>query len=299
MIIFLLVFCYLMIFDNLLPIRAPRFLIPAMLLLLILCVAALEHLRIVPQIRNRIYIFIISIGAIQTFLITSWSMGTFLFQPAPASLHLDMRAGKVLFDFAQQVPLWTAIQYVFLLGSVSGFLYWLLRLAVQRPRLSFVLASATIVIALALGLEQYDRREYFAYKREHYADLGQLWRWVNEHTSGQRIAYLGGEVPLPLAGHHLKNRVTAINVGQGYLLHEIEPAVPPTQPIATYPDHRSDIPNLEQWLTNLQEYQIDFIVVYDRMNVNWPEVQWMRNNPDQFELVYNGPGGSVWRVRLQ
>lgn len=296
-IMIILVLCYLVIFGNFLPIRAPRFLIPAILLLLIIFVLSIEQLPIIEKLKNNIYIFIVFTGSMQIFLITSLSMGTNLFQPSPVSLHLDMHGGKVLFDFAQQVPLWTAIQYVFLLGSVSGFLYWLLRLAVQRPRLSFALASATIVTTLALGLEQYDRLEYFAYKREHYAGLGQLWRWVNEHTSSQRIAYLGGEVPLPLAGHHLKNRVTAINVGQGYLLHEIESAIPPTQPIATYPDHRSDIPNREQWLNNLQEYQIDFVVVYDRHKLNWPEVQWMQRNPDQFKLVYSGPGGSVWRFR--
>jgi hypothetical protein len=38
------------------------------------------------------------------------------------------------------------------------------------------------------------------------------WRWVDEHVSHSTIAYTGNNVPYPLAGPHLTNRVVYVNI---------------------------------------------------------------------------------------
>lgn len=287
---------YFVLFSELLPIRATRFLLPAMLLLLIVAVIGLEQIDI-HRLKERFYLAYVVIGSVLIFLITVFTMGTNLFDAAPTSCHIDAGTWRALRDITWQITLQTELQYLLLLGvSIGGLV--LIRWALSRwgwRSLPFIGLAA--IVAFATGLEHYDRREYYAYTRLPYANVGQLWRWVNEHTTGQRIAYLGGNIPLPLMGHHLKNVVTAVNVGAGDLLHEIETNIPADQPIHTYPDNRSDVPDQAGWLQQLRDKQIDLVVVYELIPVDWPEVQWMQHNPDQFELVYNGPGGSVWRVR--
>ncbi len=267
-----------------------------MLLLLIVAVIGLEQID-KHRPKERFYLTYVVVGSLLMFLITVYTMGTNLFEAAPTSLYIDASTWRALWDVTWRITLQTELQYLLLLGVSIGVLIVIGR-ALERwgwRILPFIGLAA--IVAFATGLEHYDRREYYAYTRLPYANVGQLWHWVNAHTTGQRIAYLGGNIPLPLMGHHLKNVVTAVNVGAGDLLHEIEANVPADQPIRTYPDNRSDVPDQAVWLQQLRDKQIDLVVVYEPIPADWPEVQWRRNNPDRFELVYNGPGGSVWRVR--
>ncbi|WP_172812281.1 ArnT family glycosyltransferase [Chloroflexus islandicus] len=287
---------YFVLFSELLPIRATRFLLPAMLLLLIVVVIGLEQID-KHRLKERFYLAYVIIGSLLVFLITVHTMGTNLFEAAPTSLHIDAGTWRPLWDVMWHLNWQTELQYLLLIEVSIGVLIVIGRALERWGWRSLPFIGLAVIVAFATGLEHYDRREYDAYTRLPYANVGQLWRWVNAHTTGQRIAYLGGNIPLPLMGHHLKNVVTAVNVGAGDLLHEIEVPVPADQPIRTYPDNRSDVPDQAVWLQHLRDKQIDLVVVYELIPVDWPEVQWMRNNPDQFELWYRGRGGSVWRVR--
>jgi len=283
-----------------LPIKSPRFLAAPMLLVLLL-VAYFVSVDILSseQMKQRWLIIGACIGIIVSLLASALSMGTNLFEPSPTSLHLDLKAGKALWDYAQQIPAWTVIQYLLGIVTFAYLIWYIYNYWLQRPRLVSVCIGFCLIFVQSAGLERYDQYEFYAYDRAHYAHLGRIWRWVNEHSSGQRIAYIGTAVPLPLVGHHIKNRVVAINVGEGKLLHEVEQPIPPNQPIPSPPDNRSSEPNREIWLQNLIENQIDLIVVFNDKTIIWPESEWMASDHSRFSQVYQDDAGSVWLFRRQ
>jgi len=294
----LLIISYIFIFMVQLPIKSPRFLAAPMLLVLLL-VAYFVSVDILSseQMKQRWLIIGACIGIIVSLLASALSMGTNLFEPSPNSLHLNLKAGKALWDYAQQIPAWTVIQYLLGIVTFAYLIWYIYNYWLQRPRLVSVCIGFCLIFVLSAGLERYDQYEFYAYDRAHYAHLGRIWRWVNEHSSGQRIAYIGTAVPLPLVGHHIKNRVVAINVGEGKLLHEVEQPIPPNQPIPSPPDNRSSEPNREIWLQNLIEHQIDLIVVFNDNTIIWPESEWMASDQLHFSRVYQDDNGSVWRFR--
>jgi len=296
----LLIISYIFVFMVQLPIKSPRFLAAPMLLVLLL-VAHFVSVDILSseQMKQRWLFMGACIGIIISLLTSALSMGTNLFEPSPGSLHFNLNVGKMLWDYAKQIPAWTVIQYLLGIGVFAYLGQYIYNRWLQRPRLVLILSSFSLMCALSVGLEWYDRYEFFAYNGAHYAHLGRIWRWVNEYTTGQRIAYIGTSVPLPLVGHHIKNRVMAINVGEGQLLHEVEQPIPPNQPITSLPDNRSSEPNREIWLQNLIENQIDLIVVFNDKTIIWPESEWMASDHSRFSQVYQDDAGSVWLFRRQ
>ncbi len=293
-----LIISYVFIFMAQLPIRSPRFLAaPVLLTLLLITHFFLIDTHFSEQRKQQWLLAGTFTGIVISLLASALSMGTNLFEPSPNSLHLNLRSGKALWDYAQQIPAWTVIQYLLGIVAFAYLIWYVYNHWLQRPRLVSVCIGFCLIFVLSAGLERYDQYEFYAYDRAHYAHLGRIWRWVNEHSSGQRIAYIGTAVPLPLVGHHIKNRVVAINVGKGQLLHEVEQPIPPDQPIPSPPDNRSSEPNREIWLQNLIEHQIDLIVVFNDNTIIWPESEWMASDQLHFSRVYQDDNGSVWRFR--
>jgi hypothetical protein len=296
--LFVLIISYVFIFMVQLPIRSPRFLAaPVLLILLLITHFFLIDTHFSEQRKQQWLLIGTFTGMIVSLLASALSMGTNLFEPSPNSLHLNLKAGKALWDYAQQIPAWTVIQYLLGIVAFAYLIWYVYNHWLQRPRLMSVCIGFCLIFVLSAGLERYDQYEFYAYDRAHYDHLGRIWRWVNQHSSGQRIAYVGTAVPLPLVGHHIKNRVVAINVGEGQLLHEVEQPIPPNQPITSLPDNRSSEPNREIWLQNLIENQIDLIVVFNDKTIIWPESEWMASDHLHFSRVYQDDNGSVWLFR--
>jgi hypothetical protein len=227
------------------------------------------------------------------------------------------------------------------IAAIAG-LVW--RLVQQRPRwalplmVSLSVRSATV---LAAGGERWcrpSRCDYLETTSPYIrANLLASWRWVSEHIRDSTIAYTGINLPYPLAGDRLSNRVLYVNIDgrprwrfhdydRAYRAGRFDPRPPmlarssgELMPVAQRTGPRDDAlrPRYERmegirdaWIANLQAfdvrhlfiaalsaYEIDYVWHTDR---GFPiEEEWARSDPRSFPLQYENPQVRVYAVDVQ
>jgi hypothetical protein len=102
------------------------------------------------------------------------------------------------------------------LAVVMGALWWLGSVGTRWARLSITALVATTTTALAIGGEHWcipSRCEYLDVTSPHIGmDLVYGWRWMAEHAQNATVAYTGINLPYPLTGEQLTNRVVYVNI---------------------------------------------------------------------------------------
>ena len=208
-------------------------------------------------------------------------------------------------------------------------------LAVRRsprlalPVLTSVLACASVTLAIGAtkwcgeaGCEYLDTTS--PYIRSGYLES---WQWVSQNVSNATIAYTGINLPYPLTGERLTNRVVYVNIdGRGrWRFHDYDRAFrsgrfvpdPPRlaessgelMPVAQRAGPRDDAlrpryermhGNRDAWVFNLESmrvrylfvamlsaYEIDYVWHNER---GFPiEDEWALADPGRFRLVYTNP----------
>jgi len=133
------------------------------------------------------------------------------------------------------------------------------------------------------------------------------WDYVAAHLHGRRIAYAGSNLPLPLWGWHLENRVRYVNVA-GQLtdvLHDFR-SVP--TPDSAEPAPERARPDRAAWLANLTAARIDTLFVarlYPDVAPSMPhdgddfptERGWADGLPGRFRLAFATPEVRIYDVR--
>lgn len=87
----------------------------------------------------------------------------------------------------------------------------------KKNRLFLALICVPVFLGLYLLERVYVANEYSGYvKMVKYSgfwpDAAKAWKWLNEHTQGSNIAYVGRPVPFPLYGTDFKNNVYYVSV---------------------------------------------------------------------------------------
>ena len=162
------------------------------------------------------------------------------------------------------------------------------------------------------------------------------WQWVAEHPGRFTIAYSGHNVPYPLAGDHLTNRVYYVNIDRhrDWRLHDYDRAHRrrrddhlPMAPLAVSsgvlmplpgpPRWHGDAvrPRYERmegdrgaWLGSLKALGVDRLFVSSlsayEIDYVWHngggfpiEDDWARNDPSAFTLLYENPQVRIYAVR--
>jgi hypothetical protein len=203
------------------------------------------------------------------------------------------------------------------------------------PALSTLVAATAVALALGAprwcpaGCEYLDTTSPFI-------RVGLLdgWRWLDENVHGAVIAYTGINLPYPLFGDRLTNRVLYVNIDghRRWRLHDYDRAyrdgrfapAPPRlaissgelRPVADRPGPRDDAsrPRYERmegyrdgWMANLgalgvthlfvsalSAYEIDYMWHNEG---GFPiEDDWARNDPGSFHLLYQSPQIRVYAV---
>jgi len=140
-------------------------------------------------------------------------------------------------------------------------------------------------------------------------DAARAWKWLNENTAGENIAYTGRPTPFPLYGTGFKNNVWYISV------NSTEPAMlhyfPKSNYVWGYKDNLwitnfEDVdnyrgnPNYDTWMKNLKKSKIDVLFVYSGMDASgiiYPlEDKWALEHPDIFSLVFSNSTIRIYRV---
>jgi hypothetical protein len=183
--------------------------------------------------------------------------------------------------------------------------------------------SRRLLIALAVILlvglifcnSYYNRNEYPRYSlTQEYSgfdrDATDAWDWINKHTDGDTIAYVGEPWPFPLYGENFKNNVCYVSV------NAIEPAK-----LHFYANSRyswgEDFLDMHQnfeakgnyrggadyqiWLGNLKKRHVRYLVVYSLNQVKttvFPlEDSWALQHQDVFEPVFNRKTVHIYQVK--
>jgi hypothetical protein len=156
------------------------------------------------------------------------------------------------------------------------------------------------------------------------------WQWLTNHVSGSIVAYTGNNLPYPLTGDRLTNRVVYVNIDgrPRWKFHDYarafrsgrfspEPPLLATSSGELLPLAKRDGPNnalrprfermqgiREAWVDNLRRQNVDclFVAVLSPYEINYVwhddrgfpiEQTWADGDPRMFHLLY---GNSIVRV---
>jgi len=179
------------------------------------------------------------------------------------------------------------------------------------PILFLTFISLTALVAL---YRDYEKNQFLRYIRMvkysgFWQDATVAWKWLNDNTAGNNIAYIGRPVPFPLYGANFKNNVYYVSV------NKIEPAKLHYFPESRYQwryDFLTLHKNLEMpgnyrgdadygiWLNNLLKRNTDFLFIYSlhqTREVAFPlEDYWARLNPDKFIQVFTNQTIHIYKI---
>jgi hypothetical protein len=174
------------------------------------------------------------------------------------------------------------------------------RIPLRVPALAAAIAFAAVIAA---GLGPYrERYPGYGYGPEFRA----AWQWVDENLSNVHIAYTGSNLPYPLYGRNLANRVSYANVAMesGTKVHEFPADVPATTPEPV--PYRKGA-EFERWLANLGSLGCDTLFVsamfpivlrnVDHDEDGFPvERAWADGHPEMFRLRYAAGGVRIYDI---
>jgi hypothetical protein len=236
---------------------------------------------------------------------------------------------------APQFLWWYAAAAVGLAGAWALAVWW------RAPALALV-GSATALLTVGLiGIAPHacgsDGCDYLTptspFIRAGYLDA---WRWVDGNVSDATVAYTGINLPYPLTGPHLTNRVVYANIDgrarwrfhdydRAYRLGRFAPAPPllatssgELRPVANRAGPRDDAarPRYDRmegirdaWLFNLETMHVRYLFVamlsaYE-IDYVWHntggfpiEDDWAATDPARFHLLYANPQVHIYAVDL-
>jgi hypothetical protein len=231
--------------------------------------------------------------------------------------------------------------YLALAAAVA--LAWFLGLRRVRWAVSALVAiCGTAAVVLAAGSDRWCRPSQCDVldTTSPYIRSGLLagWRWVAENTAHATFAYTGINLPYPLSGDRLTNRVYYVNIDRhlDWRFHDYDRAqrrrrgsLPPSPALATSsgelmpvsqhagPHEDAVRPRYERmeghpqaWVHNLQALAVDhlFVSVLSAYEIDYVwhnpqgfpiEDEWARADPRAFRLVYENPQVRIYAVDLR
>jgi hypothetical protein len=196
---------------------------------------------------------------------------------------------------------------------LAAALFFILAHLVRRP---IMLGAGLMVFVFLLPVfeQDYVKNEYPRYlKMVKYSgfwpDAAKAWDWLNNHTTGNNIAYTGRPVPFPLYGTKFKNNVYYVSVNKtdpvklhyfpnsryswGYDFLSLH------QNLEARGNYRGDA-NYVTWQENLLRRNTDYLFIYSlhqTKEVIFPlEDQWAQSYPAVFNPVYLNKTVHIYRV---
>jgi hypothetical protein len=177
-----------------------------------------------------------------------------------------------------------------------------------------IVLIVTILLLLPIAHNIFLKNEYPSYVTMtrysgFWPDAAKSWKWLNENTTGENIAYTGRPTPFPLYGTKFKNNVWYISV------NNVEPAMLHYFPKSNYVwgykgklwitnfednnNYRGN-PDYDLWMRNMKKSDIDVLYIYgglDASGATYPlEDKWALEHPDKFKLVFSNNTIRIYRL---
>jgi len=177
------------------------------------------------------------------------------------------------------------------------------------PRLAWPLLAGAVWVALAHAHEGYHRHRYdewlrywsaryesgaeFVHRRD-LEETAQAWRHVAEMTrdAPATVAYVGNNLPYPLTGYDLGNRVLFVPRSRDEAF--------------TGFDRRHLGPegeaSMDAWLEHVRALGVEYLVVFRHHREDDPteslplEAEWSDENPQMFEMIYENDFARIYRT---
>lgn len=205
-----------------------------------------------------------------------------------------------------------------IVSAMIGAGLWFFRTISQR-QIRVGMLFLPVVLALAVpGLtllhERYLRNEYAGYIRARdysgfWPDAVSAWKWLDEHTKGDNIAYMGRPAVFPLYGAGFKNNVyyTSVNPVDPMKLHffpgsRYQWGYSFTQMHDNFEARGNYRGNADYstWMKNLMRRRTDYLFVYSLHqtdDIKFPiEDAWAREHPAMFAPVFSNGTIRIYKV---
>lgn len=181
-------------------------------------------------------------------------------------------------------------------------------------KLNWKVALTGIVLVvgiLSISEIDYDKNEFKRYVNNSplWKEDTEGWRWLNENTHGDRIAYIGRPVPLPLYGSKFKNDVYYVSVNEKpSVLHAFKKGhFDWGHDFASLHNKLREEGNYREkadfniWYKNLINANTDYFFVYRLHQLEGPikfpiENEWAKLHPKKFNLVFSNEGIRIYRL---
>ena len=207
-------------------------------------------------------------------------------------------------EMARQLPL---INSLILSSVVYLSILLTLQSKVRPSKLGIIIAALIIITVLNFVWIRYEKEEYPRYvtKTRYWPEATLGWKWLNENTESDKIAYTGRPVPFPLYGTNFKNDVYYVSINKldpqlhnyknGRLdwnkdFHSIHTV------LSREGNYRSGA-DYQAWLDNLRKKNTSYLFVYVLHETqDFPiEDEWAKKNPKLFAPVFLNKGVHIYK----
>ncbi len=213
-------------------------------------------------------------------------------------------------------------------GIISSLVLFFVLLALRRHnrlrpffakpfawRMLRIALASMVITGLFVCNNYYNAQEHARYvTTQEYSGFEpqetEAWRWLNEHTGGDHIAYAGKPLPFPLYGEKFKNDVYYVSV------NEVEPAQLHFYPKSRYqwgadflqmhesfqaPENYRGKADYAIWLAHLKKRDTDYLFSYSLQQTKQLlfslEDSWARQHPEFFEPVFERKKVRIYKVK--
>jgi hypothetical protein len=265
-----------------------------------------------------------------------WDAGWHVFYAASMTWIIVGLRREIRADVPWYMRGWTSLQ-----GLIDPeFIWWFAATVLMMTLVWAIMAGTIAIVATGLAIvgEHWcvpSRCEYINATSPHIPmDLVFGWRWIAEHAHESTIAYTGINLPYPLTGQRLSNRVVYVNIDDNpaWRFHDYDralragrfkPAPPllasasgellPARPSedgstnAVRPRYERMEGSRGAWIDNLHRSRVEYLFVsalspYEVGNIwhndrGFPiEDVWASSDPAQFHLAYENPYVRIFAV---
>lgn len=168
-----------------------------------------------------------------------------------------------------------------------------------------------VVVLLQLAFLNHEKHLFNRYitKSPYWKDAARGWKWINDNTDGNNIAYTGRPVPYPLYGSKYKNDVHYVSINRTHPVTLMDfkngNYTWGMDFVELHKNLREDynyrgMANYDVWVRNLEKDKIDFLFVYSLHQTKEIlfsiEDLWAKLNPEKFEPVFSEDAINIYKI---
>lgn len=247
------------------------------------------------------------------FMLAIWGIGAFSINSKIIDYALIVCTLASTAELAKRTELITS----FILSAIIFVLFLKIKrikpFLLAKPAITFLIFFIFGAFLLQYLYMDYAKNEFSRYKLSQkksgfWPEAIDGWIWLDQNTSGNKIAYVGRPVPFPLYGSSFKNDVFYVSVNNVFpQLHYYKDSwysckgtSEDFHKVLMEPNNYRGKADYSQWLENLSDSGADYLFVYSlhqTKTIQFPiEDNWARQAPDKFSLAFTNSTIRIYKI---